>query len=249
MRSADRPIQRVDVLGVPVDAVDMEAALRAADRAAQGSRPPFRILAVNPEKVWALRRGALPREPFGTSELLIPDGIGVVWAVRLLYGIRISRVAGADLMQELCSLAATRGYSVFLFGATEEVNREAARILEQRYPGLRIAGRRNGYFEGDGSDIVNEINACGANILFVALGSPKQERWIFRNAPRLSVSVIQGVGGTLDTISGRVRRAPVIFQRMHLEWLYRLIIDPRRIRRQIVLPAFAWKVLIEWLRR
>lgn len=239
-----RPVRRVEVLGVPVDTVDMSAAVKIADQAVQQASEPLRILAVNPEKVFALRKDPTLQQFFASSELLIPDGIGVVWAARALYGVHIARVAGADLMQELCALAARKRYSIFLLGAAESVNARAARILEERYPGLQIAGRRNGYFAGDGEDVIRDINSSGASILFVALGSPKQERWIFQNSQRLSVQVVQGIGGTLDTIAGHVKRAPITWQRMHVEWLFRLINDPRRIRRQWVIPVFVWEVLM-----
>lgn len=244
-----QPVRRVEVLGIPVDAVHMETAVQIADEAVRGGEQPCRILAVNPEKVIALGKGALPMDRFSSCELLIPDGIGVVWAARVLHGAEISRVAGADLMQELCALAARQGYSIYLLGATEAVNAESARILTERYPGLTVAGRHNGFFDGPAEEIIRNINESGANILFVALGSPKQERWIFENSSRLSVRVIQGVGGTLDTITGHVKRAPLAFQRMHLEWFYRLVRDPRRIRRQLALPLFAWKVIAARLKR
>jgi N-acetylglucosaminyldiphosphoundecaprenol N-acetyl-beta-D-mannosaminyltransferase len=129
------------------------------------------------------------------------------------------------------------------------VSSGAAEVLVRRYPGLRIVGRRNGYFQPEEVPaIVDEINASGAKILFVALGSPRQERWIAENLPRLSVHVIQGIGGTLDTLTGHVKRAPRAFQKMHLEWFYRLASDPRRLRRQMNLPRFAAQVIRERLR-
>jgi N-acetylglucosaminyldiphosphoundecaprenol N-acetyl-beta-D-mannosaminyltransferase len=149
-------------------------------------------------------------------------------------------------MPNLCNLAAQEGYGVFLFGAQEEVNKGSAEKLCQMYPGLKIAGRANGYLkEEDMPTLVKKINDSGAQILFVALGSPKQEQWIQKWYSQLDVNVLQGIGGTLDTIVGKVKRAPPIFCKLGLEWFYRLITDPQRVRRQKALPIFAWKVIKE----
>jgi N-acetylglucosaminyldiphosphoundecaprenol N-acetyl-beta-D-mannosaminyltransferase len=237
--------QRVEVLGVPVDVVDMQGALAFADRTIQSGKSGSPILAVNPEKVIALHRDPALTAFFRTAGLLIPDGIGVVWAARLLHGVRAARVPGADLMQELCALAARSGYPIYLLGSKEEVSACVARKLQARYPGLRIAGRTNGFVPLERMrGVVDEINRSGAKILFVALGSPKQERWIAEHGPRLRVNVIQGIGGTLDTIAGTVQRAPAAWQRVNLEWLFRLLRNPRRAGRQMGLAVFAWKVLL-----
>lgn len=243
-----KAVERVEILGVPVDAVDLPAAVARAAAALAGEGAPLRILAVNPEKVMTLHDDPWLLDFFRSTELLIPDGIGVVWAARTLHGVRASRVPGADLMVELCRMAAARGHSIYLLGAAEEVNAGAAATLASRFPGLRVAGRRNGYFRPEESAaIVDDINASGAGILFVALGSPRQERWIAEHLERLRPRVMQGIGGTLDTVTGRVRRAPRLFQRMHLEWFYRLASDPRRLRRQMKLPRFAGRVIAQRL--
>jgi exopolysaccharide biosynthesis WecB/TagA/CpsF family protein len=149
-------------------------------------------------------------------------------------------------MQELCGLAERRGYPIFLYGASEQVSETAAARLQERFPGLKIAGRANGYVPAEEMDgLVDRINQSGAKILFVALGSPRQERWIAEHRSKLQVKVIQGIGGTLDTIAGTVKRAPVAWQRLNLEWLYRLLSDPRRLARQVALPVFAWRVLLD----
>jgi N-acetylglucosaminyldiphosphoundecaprenol N-acetyl-beta-D-mannosaminyltransferase len=236
-------LRRVDILGIPVDAVDMAQALRLAEGMVREGPPASCILAVNPEKVIALPKDPWLSEFFRGGSLLLPDGIGVVWAARLLEGAVAARVPGADLMQELCSMAATKGYPIFLFGAKEEVSASAAAKLQARFPSLEIAGRANGYVPVDQMDeLVETINRSGAKILFVALGSPRQERWIAEHRSRLQVRVIQGIGGTLDTIAGNVKRAPEAWRRLNLEWLYRLLSDPRRVGRQAALPVFAWRV-------
>jgi N-acetylglucosaminyldiphosphoundecaprenol N-acetyl-beta-D-mannosaminyltransferase len=170
--------------------------------------------------------------------------------MRWLHGLKAARVPGSELMPCLCELAARKGYGVFIYGSREEVSREAAKKLVQRYPGLRISGRADGYLkEEEMPALVQQINTSGAEILFVALGSPKQEQWINKWLPQLNVKICQGIGGTLDTIVGTVKRAPAVFCRFGLEWFYRLITDPKRISRQIVLPVFAWMVIKEKLLR
>jgi N-acetylglucosaminyldiphosphoundecaprenol N-acetyl-beta-D-mannosaminyltransferase len=228
----------------------MEGALDFAEHLTEGGSQGQYILAINPEKVMALLNDKALRETFQRAALLIPDGIGVVWAIRWLHGLKVLRVPGAELMPRLCERAARKGYGVFLFGSKEDVNREAAKKLQQKYPGLKIAGRANGYLnEEDMPGLIEQINASGAAILFVALGSPKQEQWIQKWCPELKVNICQGIGGTLDTIVGTVKRAPAVFCRLGLEWFYRLITNPQRIRRQIVLPLFAWRVIKEKFRR
>ncbi len=244
MKPPDKPL-RTEVLDVPVDCVTMEGALDFVERLIDGGSKGQYILAINPEKVMVLLKDNALRGAFTAAALLIPDGIGVVWAMRRLHGLKAVRVPGSELMPKLCELAAAKGYGVFLFGSREEVNREAAERLVQRYPGLKIAGRANGYLtDEEMPGLVERINASGAEILFVALGSPKQEQWIQKWMPALNVNVCQGIGGTLDTIVGTVKRAPAVFCEFGLEWLYRLITNPKRIRRQIVLPVFAWRVML-----
>ncbi|NEV65436.1 WecB/TagA/CpsF family glycosyltransferase [Thiorhodococcus minor] len=182
------------------------------------------------------------------SGLLIPDGIGVVVAARLLGLCRMRRVPGAELMPALCALAARKGYRVFLYGASEEVNARAAAKLERRY-GLQLAGRQHGFVpDPEMPELVRRINACEAQLLFVGLGSPRQELWMERHLSMLqSVRVCQGVGGTFDVLAGQVRRAPSLFRRIHLEWLYRLLSQPKRLIRQTALPRFAYQVTRVWI--
>jgi N-acetylglucosaminyldiphosphoundecaprenol N-acetyl-beta-D-mannosaminyltransferase len=234
----------VEIFGVPVDCIDMAGALDAVESMIAGGRPQT-VLAVNPEKIMKAQTDSLVRESLRGAGLLIPDGIGVVVAVRLLLGRRLERVPGSELMPAICARAAGKAHAVFLYGATPEVNERAAQVLVERYPGLRVAGHRHGYVgEADMPALVEEINASGAQILFVALGSPRQELWMKQYLPQLDVRVCQGVGGTFDVLVGKVRRAPAVFRRLHLEWLYRLLSEPRRLLRQTALPRFAWKVLV-----
>lgn len=202
------------------------------------------ILAVNPEKVIRAQRDRELLERLCSADLLIPDGVGVVLGLRFLGLGQAERVPGSELMPKLCVLAASKGYGVFLFGGSEEVNRQAASALRERYPGIRIVGAQHGYVsEEDMPEVVARMNQAAPDLLFVALGSPKQELWMTRYLPLLNVKVCQGVGGTFDVIAGRVKRAPLMFRTLHLEWFYRLLAKPNRILRQTALPLFVFQVL------
>jgi len=240
----NRP-ERVEVLGVPVDCVDMEGALSAVDRMVADEHA-HTILAVNPEKIMVSRHDKATLASLRNASLLIPDGIGAVLAVRLLHRKRIGRVPGAELMPRVCEQSIHKGYRLFLYGASPDVNKKAVEVLCNRHPGIRIVGHQHGFVsEAEMPGLIQQINESGAQILFIALGSPRQELWIERYMPDLvSVKVYQGVGGTFNVIAGEVKRAPALFCRLHLEWFYRLVTDPRRIARQVVLPKYA--LLVIW---
>lgn len=235
--------KRIEILGVPTDCVDMTQAIEEVEAMVARNRPEA-IIAVNPEKVIKARGDARLLGQMRRAGLLIPDGIGMVAAARLLRLGRMGRVPGSELMPAICERAAKRGYRIFLFGAGPEVNQKTVDVLRRRYPGLQIVGYQHGYLEEkEMPSLIDRINSSGAEILFVALGSPKQELWIDRYLPELRVKVCQGVGGTFDVLSGRVKRAPASFRKLHLEWFYRLITQPKRLVRQTALPKFAYLVL------
>jgi N-acetylglucosaminyldiphosphoundecaprenol N-acetyl-beta-D-mannosaminyltransferase len=241
---------RLKILNLWVDPVTMGQALdRVVAFVEKGDRP-HAIFAVNPEKNYSVPKDPMLFESFRSADLLIPDGIGVVMAARFLHHANLSRVPGVELMEKICRLSAERGYRVFLYGANEEVSRRAGEVLQERYPGLRLVGRANGYLRDDEmSGLVERINASGAQILFLALGSPRQEQWYVKHRETLkTVRVCQGTGGTLDVIAGRVQRAPEIWCRCGAEWLYRLLSEPKRIRRQRVYPIFAAQVFLAKLK-
>lgn len=235
--------KRIEILGVPTDCVDMAQAIEKVEAMIAGSKPET-IVAVNPEKVIKAQSDSRLLGQLRRAGLLIPDGIGVVAAARLLRLGRMGRVPGSELMPAICERAAMRGYRIFLFGASPEVNQKTVEVLRRRCPGLQIVGYQHGYLdEKEMPGLIDRINSSGAEILFVALGSPKQELWIDRYLPQLRVKVCQGVGGTFDVLSGQVKRAPASFRKMHLEWFYRLVTQPKRLVRQTALPKFAYLVL------
>lgn len=237
---------RLKMLDVWVDPVTRETAIERATEFLLHGKRPHAIFASNPEKNFSVPADANLYRAFREADLLIPDGIGMVWAAGVLHRAKLERVPGSEFIFDLCRLAVQENCGVF-FGAEEEVNRRAAEILIERYPGLKVAGRANGYVKDDEMPgLIQQINESGAKILFIALGSPKQEKWFATHRDALTnVRLVQGIGGTLDTIAGKVKRAPEFWCRHNLEWFYRLLQDPRRIRRQIAIPIFMLRVLAE----
>jgi len=237
----------VVLLGVRVDDVTSEEALAIIEGFIQEGTP-HQVVTVNPEFVMAARRDKEFRRVLNAAHLALPDGIGLVWASRLLGRPLRERVAGSDLVPKIAALAAERGYRLFLLGAAEGVADEAARRLREQNPGLVVAGTYAGSPAVEEEDeIVALVREARPHVLFVAYGAPQQDKWIARNLERLGVPVCMGVGGALDFIAGVVKRAPLWVQRLGLEWLHRLLHQPWRWRRQLALVKFAGLVLRERL--
>ena len=235
--------KRVHLLGVPLDCVNMKQSLERVDDMICGQCPQA-VIAINPEKIIKAQSDAKLLHWLHQAGLLIPDGIGAVVGVRFLTAEAIERVPGSELMPAICERSVAKGYKLFLFGARPEVNQKAVEVLTRRYPGIRIVGNQHGFVkDSEMPALVERINASEADVLFVALGSPRQELWMEQYLPQLNVKVCQGVGGTFDVIAGNVQRAPLVFRRLHLEWFYRLITNPKRLVRQTALPKFALSVL------
>jgi len=237
---------RLKILNIWVDPLDRKEAIRRVRTFMTEGTRPHAIMAANPEKNFSVPKNAVLYETFKNADMLLPDGIGVVLAARILYGIDLERVPGSEFIFDICKIASRGRYKVFIYGASEDVNKKAVDELKNRYPDLNIVGRENGFIkETDMLSLIDRINASKAEVLFLALGSPRQEKWYASHKNLLQhVRVVQGVGGTLDTIAGTVKRAPEIWCKLQLEWLYRLIMEPKRIKRQKVLPLFAAMILI-----
>jgi len=230
--------ERIKILGVPVDCVTMQSTLATIEYYLQQDTPKT-VIAVNPEKIMKCRSDNKLAEVINAAGILIPDGIGVVIAARMLYAKKLQRVPGSELMPEICALAEKIGSKIFLFGAKPEVNKKAVERLQQRYPKLNIVGSQDGYIEEKQMPLmIKKINQLKVDILFIALGSPAQEVWMSKYLSSLNVKICQGVGGTFDVIAGTVKRAPAIFRAIHLEWFYRLMAQPTRLLRQSALPKF-----------
>ena len=200
------------------------------------------IIAVNPEKVITASKDEQIKTLINDATYQIPDGVGILIASRLKGGAIQSRVTGVDMMDRLLEFASDEGKKVFMYGAKEEVVATAKAKIEEKYPSIRITGYSNGYTK-DQDELVRKINESGAEIIFVALGSPRQELWIRDHMKDLNVKVYQGVGGSFDVFAGNVKRAPSFFRKAGLEWFYRLITDPKRFKRQLALPKFLFKII------
>jgi len=237
--------KRVEVLGMPVDCVNIAEAVDAVDIMVAGDHPNT-IIAINPEKVIKAMQDTQLFGWLNNAGLVIPDGIGVVVAARLLNKVKIERVPGSELMPAICERSVEKGYKLFLYGASPETIEQAVNKLNKKYPGIQIVGFQHGYLpEEKMPDLIERINQSEANILFVALGSPKQELWMDCYLGQLdNIRVCQGVGGTFDVIAGTVKRAPPLFLKLNCEWLYRLLSQPKRLFRQTALPIFAYNLLL-----
>ncbi len=239
----------VKILGVPFATRSFDETVTfLAERIKAGVRT--HVVTANPEVVMVAREDARFRQLLEQA-YVVPDGIGIVYASRWLGHPISERVTGIELMEALMRLADENAWKVYLLGASPEVNEKAAQTLAERYPRARIAGRHDGYFSREEEPkIAATIAAVKPHLLFVALGAPKQDEWIARYWDEIHVPLAMGVGGSFDVIAGTVKRAPEMWQRMHLEWLYRLLRQPSRWRRQLAIPRFVLAVLRDnWGRR
>lgn len=209
-------------------------------------RRPHQVVTINPIMMMAGLENEQFMSVLRSAELVIPDGIGVVIASRFVRDPIPQRVAGIDLMQKLLRLGSRRRYRVYFLGSTEDVVEEVVRQVNRRYPGVQIAGYHHGFFgEEEDKQRVQEIRESNPDILFVARGLDTQEPWIGRYKKQLDVPVMMGVGGSFDVMAGKVKRAPVLFQKTGMEWFYRLMKEPSRYKRMLALPKFMWKVYRE----
>lgn len=233
----------IRILDIPIHDVTMAETLDAIGQFV-AARTPHQICTVNPEFIMAAQDDLEFKRILNRSALNLPDGIGVVWAAKRQGRVVRERVAGSDLIYQLADRAVKTGWRIFLLGAANGVADQAAIKLQALYPGVNIVGAWAGSPRPEDDDeAVRRIRATGADIVLVAYGAPKQDKWIDRNLARTGASVAIGVGGSFDFVVGTQRRAPQWIRRLNLEWLYRLVREPWRWRRQLALPRFVWKVI------
>ncbi len=212
----------------PMHALSLDATVQWIDRRI-AERQFTQHVVVNVAKLVSVQDDPQLAQSVRSCDIVNIDGMGVVWAARLLGHPVPERVAGIDLFLALLDLAARRGYPVFLLGARQEVVGKVAEIAAREYPGLQVAGAHHGYFWDDERAVVDKIRASGARMLFVAITSPKKENFINRWREQLGVDFVMGVGGSFDVVAGRVRRAPLWMQKAGMEWLFRLLQEPGRM--------------------
>ncbi len=233
--------ERISVLGVGFDSVTLPEAIDIAYGFAH-SDGVKRIVTPNSEIVYMAREDEDLKQILNSSDLVIPDGIGVVYASKILKTPLKGKVAGIELGEGLIKKLSDGSAGIFLLGAKPGVAELAAEKLCEKYPGIKISGTADGYFKDDDA-VIEKINASGAKVLFVCLGAPKQEKWMAENQDKLNVALTLGLGGSLDVFAGTVNRAPEIFIKLGLEWFYRLCKEPWRIGRMLSLPKFLLTVI------
>ncbi|HEX2619407.1 MAG TPA: WecB/TagA/CpsF family glycosyltransferase, partial [Phototrophicaceae bacterium] len=239
--------RRISILGLPVDAITYPEWLDLIGRWIRESDRPRHVCTTNPEFMIVARKDPNFWNILQRCDLCVPDGIGLLYAAKLMGTPLPERVTGSDGVPIIAERAAQADWRLFLLGAAPGIAAKTAEILQTRYPGLQIAGIHSGSPAPNEEDaIVDLINASRADILLVAYGAPQQDKWIARNLPRLQVKMAMGVGGSFDFIAGIIPRAPLWMRRAGLEWVYRLYLQPSRIGRMMRLPRFA--LLVVWSR-
>lgn len=237
---------KTDIMGLQFDNITMEEALDAAKALLQGEHAA-RVVTPNAEIAYEALHDENMRTLLNSAELMLPDGAGVVLASKILKTPLRQKVAGVDFADGLLGVLETTGQSLYLLGSKPGIGELAAQKMMQKHPKLRIAGIADGYFQ-DEAPVIDKINASGADVLFVCLGAPKQEQFMARHQKALHVKLMAGLGGTLDSFAGTVKRAPKWMIRLNLEWLYRLIKEPKRFKRMLRLPKYLWAVVCKRIR-
>ena len=235
---------RAIVLDCAIDRYDIDQTVARCEEIIEGGRFTQQV-SINAAKLVTMRRDPALREVVEKCALVNADGQSIVWASRLLGDPLPERVAGIDLMHRLIALAHSRDYGIYILGAKSAVLDTAIRRLRDDFPGLRMAGFRDGYFsDGESPDVAAEIRASGAQILFVAMSSPRKENWLGEYGADLNVPLVMGVGGSVDVIAGITKRAPEAWQKLGLEWLYRMLQEPRRMTRRYLVSNIRFSALV-----
>ncbi len=234
---------QVNILGAKIDALTME---EAGDRAMSFFESEGRKVIYTPNSEIILYASRNPEfmDKLNEADLMIADGIGVVYGARIVKNPLPERVAGFDMLKSIFPKMAEKGLSLYLLGAKPGIAEKAGENIKKDYPGIVIAGVHDGYFKDD-SEVIKDINEKKPDLLLVCLGFPKQENWIYDNKNKLDVKAMIGAGGSLDVFSGETERAPEFYCKHGIEWLYRLKKEPWRFMRMTALPVFALKVLFK----
>ena len=237
---------RINIMGVDFDSLTLSEAVDRAEALISERRAAY-VVTPNPEIVMTCWENPYAMEAVLNADLVLPDGVGIVYGAKILGTPLKGKLPGIDFAAELMRRMASRGGRVYLLGAKPGVAEMAGLRMQEQYPGLIVCGTHDGYFQED-VPIIEEINALQPDLLLVCLGAPKQELWMRRNHPVMKVGLMAGLGGSLDVFAGTVKRAPALFQRLGLEWFYRLIKEPWRFKRMMKLPKFLFACIGKKLR-
>lgn len=236
-------IPTVSIYGIPFSKLTMKETVQVLEEAVL-SKQPHQVITANPIMVMAALENPAVMKVMKDAEMIVPDGTGVVWAAGYCGDPVSERVPGFELLHELLRVGENYRWGVYLLGSTPEVIQETAVRLQQQYPAIHIVGYRDGFFgSAEDEQVVTSIRQAAPDLLFVARGADTQEPWIHKYKHSLQVPVMMGVGGSFDIISGKMKRAPKLFQKLRLEWFYRLLREPSRAGRMLALPKFAVKVM------
>ena len=235
---------KVNVLGVKIDKITIdEAANKILDFTNETDKARY-VFTPNSEMIMEAYKNEQFKTVLNSADILSADGIGVVYASKILKNPILERCAGYDIACSLLKLLDENKKSLYLFGSRDEVVQAAAKNINEKYKNINICGLQNGFFDEEKEkQIIEDINEKKPDVVFVCLGFPKQEYWIYNNAKNLNAKVFMGLGGSLDVFAGAVKRAPLFFQKLGIEWLYRLCKQPQRFMRMTVLPKFALTVI------
>ena len=234
---------KVKILNVLFNHITKNALVKKLVERVSSNQKTFLVTA-NPEIIMYANTDKDYFPILNNADYTIPDGIGVIIASKMIGNPLSERIAGYDLLVELLKVGNEEGWSAYFLGAKKEVVDKAVNNVKTTYPDLDIVGWHDGYFDWESSSISDEIREKKPDLIFVALGFPKQEIWISENINAFEKGLFMGVGGSFDVLAGEVKRAPLVWQKMNIEWLYRLIQQPSRWKRMLVLPQFVYKVFV-----
>lgn len=236
--------QKVSILGIPFINITLDKMIARLDEHIYENNKAF-VVTANPEIVLAANEDEGYKKAILKADYITADGIGIVKAANLLGKPLPERVTGFDMFMSLLQLANEKQYSIYLLGARDEVLQKAVAEIGDQFPQVNVVGSHHGFFDWKDSKIDDEIREKKPDMVFVALGLPRQEKWIYEKIDSFDKGVFMGIGGSFDVLAGEVKRAPEIWQKLNVEWLYRLLKQPSRFMRMLALPKFALKILKE----
>lgn len=234
-------MKHVTIMGVPFLNTNQQDFVALLEHRIEQKEKTF-VITANPEVVMQANESPAVMDYLQQATYICADGIGVVKAAQILGNPLPGRVTGYDTMVKLLEVGNKKHYTIFLLGAQNDTLQKTVKNIHQTYPNLEVVGYQDGFFDWEKNDIATKIAELQPDLVFVALGVPRQEKWISENLDQFTHGVFMGVGGSFDVIAGTVKRAPVIWQKLNLEWLYRLLRQPSRFGRMLVLPRFVIKV-------